>query len=455
MEDAAIYQASASNSKGIVSCSGVLEVGEMNEFKIHQRYFAKIKQKAEHRRREAEGKENLEPLRTISPERTQRKRRSTMEDFVSTPSSMEDEGNESNQNVAAETETRLQEAAVDNVEEKLLPIANGATSAVTNGVVNENRNKGGEYIHDSAQKVFTAHQQKTPSVKKKIKISNSAKVAKADTLGERVSEEQSMKEENSTSVALICTESGQSRGKSEGLMEVENTVSASVAESNSRNTTKQRQKSATEEATLRKRPSKEENVCVAPSQKEQLTASPAVSPAALTSTRHTVSGSEGKRAARHQKTVGHKVTEENLEIRNHGSYSIATKPKSSTLPTTLKEDVTKTENVAVMDFDEKSDSSTGGSLLHQDFESAEMPCESRTALPQCPCEQAGDQLSEKEISQKNVSVPRPARLREVSESFRMSSWVLCAANTGLISNTCIPELFIVFTSMSCCVTRIK
>lgn len=35
-EDAAIYQASAQNAKGIVSCSGVLEVGTMTEYKIDQ-----------------------------------------------------------------------------------------------------------------------------------------------------------------------------------------------------------------------------------------------------------------------------------------------------------------------------------------------------------------------------------------------------------------------------------
>ncbi|KAE8297289.1 Alpha-protein kinase 3 [Larimichthys crocea] len=120
VEDAAMYQASASNIKGIVSCSGVLEVGEMNEFKIHQRYFAKIKQKAESRRREAEGKENQEPLRTISPDRTQRKRRSTMEAFLSTPSSTEDESSEeSNQVVASETEARLQEATVEEAGDQL------------------------------------------------------------------------------------------------------------------------------------------------------------------------------------------------------------------------------------------------------------------------------------------------------------------------------------------------
>ncbi|XP_068131915.1 alpha-protein kinase 3 isoform X2 [Hyperolius riggenbachi] len=86
-EDAAIYQASARNNKGIVSCSGVLEVGTMNEYKIHQRWFAKLKRKAEAKMREIEQsrrrvKENLEEgeiLRALSPERIQRKRRFSSE----------------------------------------------------------------------------------------------------------------------------------------------------------------------------------------------------------------------------------------------------------------------------------------------------------------------------------------------------------------------------------------
>lgn len=41
-EDAGIYQASARNNKGIVSCSGVLEVGTMTEFKIHQKWLSLI-----------------------------------------------------------------------------------------------------------------------------------------------------------------------------------------------------------------------------------------------------------------------------------------------------------------------------------------------------------------------------------------------------------------------------
>ncbi|XP_064013205.1 alpha-protein kinase 3 [Pogoniulus pusillus] len=81
-EDAGIYQASARNTKGIVSCSGVLEVGTMTEFRIHQRWFDKIKRKAEEKLREIEegkkrGKENVEVerLQGMSPDRLQRKRR--------------------------------------------------------------------------------------------------------------------------------------------------------------------------------------------------------------------------------------------------------------------------------------------------------------------------------------------------------------------------------------------
>ncbi|XP_032120706.1 alpha-protein kinase 3 isoform X2 [Sapajus apella] len=81
-EDAAIYQASARNSKGIVSCSGVLEVGTMTEYKLHQRWFAKLKRKAAAKLREIEQswKQEAAPaeadtLRKLSPDRFQRKRR--------------------------------------------------------------------------------------------------------------------------------------------------------------------------------------------------------------------------------------------------------------------------------------------------------------------------------------------------------------------------------------------
>nr|DBA31531.1 TPA: hypothetical protein GDO54_007365 [Pyxicephalus adspersus] len=97
-EDAAIYQASARNNKGIVSCSGVLEVGTMTEYKIHQRWFAKLKRKAEAKMREIEQsrrkvKENFEEgerLRALSPERIQRKRRFSSEKIENALTSSED-----------------------------------------------------------------------------------------------------------------------------------------------------------------------------------------------------------------------------------------------------------------------------------------------------------------------------------------------------------------------------
>ncbi|XP_071355472.1 alpha-protein kinase 3 isoform X2 [Trachinotus anak] len=81
LDDAAIYQVSASNSKGIVSCSGVLEVGTMNEYKIHQRFFDKLKQKAEKKKKDLEeqtkkvDKENIQKEKPqSSPEPPPRKR---------------------------------------------------------------------------------------------------------------------------------------------------------------------------------------------------------------------------------------------------------------------------------------------------------------------------------------------------------------------------------------------
>uniref|UniRef100_A0A665VD89 non-specific serine/threonine protein kinase n=1 Tax=Echeneis naucrates TaxID=173247 RepID=A0A665VD89_ECHNA len=81
LDDAAIYQVSASNSKGIVSCSGVLEVGTMNEYKIHQRFFAKLKQKAEKKKKDLEEQNKKDDKESIkkekpqsSPERPPRKR---------------------------------------------------------------------------------------------------------------------------------------------------------------------------------------------------------------------------------------------------------------------------------------------------------------------------------------------------------------------------------------------
>ncbi|XP_019722262.1 alpha-protein kinase 3-like [Hippocampus comes] len=151
-EDAAIYQVSATNTKGIVSCSGVLEVGAMNEFKIHQRYFAKIKQKAESRGKETDGKENQEPIRKISPERSQRKRRSTTEVRLTVPSSTEEKVTEEFiESVCDDSKVRLEKPAEELVGEKSAPLTKTCTK--TN---NENGILGGI--------------DKTPFVQKKIKI---------------------------------------------------------------------------------------------------------------------------------------------------------------------------------------------------------------------------------------------------------------------------------------------
>ncbi|XP_042367366.1 alpha-protein kinase 3 [Plectropomus leopardus] len=408
VEDAAIYQASASNSKGIVSCSGVLEVGEMNEFKIHQRYFGKIKQKAENKRREAEGKENQEPPRTISPDRTQRKRRSTMEAFLSPPSSTEDEGKEeSHQAVVAETEARLQVATMEKSEERQIPITNGAVSTVTNGqTISENGIKSGTYMYDSSQKMFIAQQPKTPFVKKKIKISNI-------TPGERPSEERRAKNETLTIVSPACTESVKSKENTEELMEVENISSSSIVDSDFRNITEHHQRSETEEVLLAERPLKDENVCsevTVPSKREQLPAS--VSNVALTST-----SLQGKKAAKHEKEPGRKHKEQNFGTQNKSPHMASTKrplgaAAASQLPQRIvKKDISKTEHVTVMDVDEKSNLATDGSSMNTQ-------CKSKTASPQRPCERSQDLLSGRETNpcQKNVAVSRPALLSEVTQA---------------------------------------
>lgn len=422
-----------------MSCSGVLEVGEMNEFKIHQRYFAKLKQKTDNRNKELEGKENQEPLRTISPDRTQRKRRSTMEAFLSTPSSMEDEGPvESREVVAVEADARLQDLTVKEVEENPVTITNGAVSTVINGqAISENgqlASQTGTYKYDSAQKIFTAHQPKTPFIKKKIKISNSTNITKSDIPGEQTTEEKRAKDESSNCMALACTESLHSKGNSEEIMEVENTVSsAAVVVSGSRDV-KECQKSESGELLFVERPSKNENVNVevaVPSQKKQL---PATSPP-TSSAAPTVAGTGVKQAAKHEKVAGQKAKGEHLEMQNQIPHINLTKQQRSSVaasPRITKDDVSKTEDVSVMDIEEKSNQFTSASLGQR--VSVVAACESRTALPQPPCGQAGDQLSERETipCQKTVSVSQPALLREVSDLCRMSSYMLCAANTGLI-----------------------
>ncbi|XP_041693414.1 alpha-protein kinase 3 [Coregonus clupeaformis] len=166
VDDAAIYQASARNSKGIVSCSGVLEVGTMSEFKIHQRFFGKLKQKAENKKRELEesrrrGKENVQkepreqkPLQS-SPIPPQRKRRTP-----SAPSSPPD----------GEENTVSQGAAAVAVVEP-----NGAGAEVsepTPVTTTENGSKTRSNDFDNMEIVTTKSPTTETFAKKKIKISN-------------------------------------------------------------------------------------------------------------------------------------------------------------------------------------------------------------------------------------------------------------------------------------------
>lgn len=348
LEDAAIYQASASNNKGIVSCSGVLEVGEMNEFKIHQRYFAKLKQKSR-RRKEEEGKENLELLRTISPDRTLRKRRSTAEGFLTVPSSMEDEGTD---------EARQAVDSEKHLEETLVPISNGVSPVIDGQTISENGAMSG--THDSAQKSFTAHQPKTPFTKK-IKISQAVK---SDTKGEG-SQRDTM--------------------NSEEVMEVDNTFT-SVAAVGSRNETNNQK--GTELLTCAR--SVDINGA---SGAPQLTGSRAATGQ---------TAAEGNRPPPEETSPKQKLLPDN---------KTAMVQQSAAAPRPSK--AKRTE-------DARSKPSTAAP-------------ESRSGLQRG---RAGDEPCEKESGprQKNLCEGRRAPPREVSEPFHMSSELLCAANTGLLSS---------------------
>lgn len=414
LEDAAIYQASASNSKGIVSCSGVLEVGEMNEFKIHQRYFAKIKQKADNKRKEQEGKENQEPLRTISPDRTLRKRRSTVEAFLSAPSSTEDEGNEdSRQVIAVEGDGMLPEAPLAVGEEKPPASDHEALPTVMNGQsIGEGGNTTGTYVYDSAQKVFTP-QSKTPSLKKKLRISNSAKAAKPESPVERASEERSAKEE---AQLVPCV------GNSVEVMEVENVViSSSAVVPESENVT-DHQRLAAEDSNV---PVEKSTASL----KQQLTAarSPAVP----------LSKAEGKQVVTHEREAGRKATGERGQAQKKALHTSRTRPQASGAAASrgaTKGSASKARDGTLVDGGEKSRTSTGA--IFGQRVSLKAPREGKTALPPPRCGRPAGQLSEKEADPrpKNASQSLPARLNEVSDLCRMSSWVLCAANAGLMSS---------------------
>lgn len=324
----------------------------MNEFKIHQRYFAKLKQKA-HRYKEEAGNKKLELLRTISPDRTLRK----------CYSSMEDEGKEETPQ-AVQNEKEL--------EETLTSISNVS----------------GTNTCDSAQKIFTANQPKSP-LTKKIKVSQGEK-------GQRVSGEPRAKVEDSKCGTMT----------SEEITEVGD-IFTSLAVVDSRNVTVSQK--GKEVLTSAEKPSKavSGNGAIVAPEKAQVMGSKA-------GPGQTAQAAEGK---------GHdrKVTEEPSQMQKlvpdnkiAKLQQIAAALRPSKAQTTEAVPVSKTED--------KSETS-----------SAAAP-ESRAELSQCGW--AGDQLSYKETKpcQKNLSETRPGLLREVSQLLHISSCVLCPANTGPLSS---------------------
>ncbi|XP_051776269.1 uncharacterized protein alpk3a isoform X1 [Erpetoichthys calabaricus] len=221
-DDAAIYQASARNSKGIVSCSGVLEVATMTEYKIHQRWFAKLKQKAAVKMKELEesrkrGKENVieihEQLRTTSPERVQRKRRSPGEANILSPASLQSRNDAVKTNIP-DTESRLQEDASD-VKESASDVPNGFLAgskeshddSISEEVMLENGNDFLTYIYETVEIVTKRPASKEFLAKKKKKISNQVDGGQGTEEGEKRSNEEHAKSNESMSLAQYLAES--------------------------------------------------------------------------------------------------------------------------------------------------------------------------------------------------------------------------------------------------------
>uniref|UniRef100_A0A8C9F0G0 Alpha-protein kinase 3 n=1 Tax=Pavo cristatus TaxID=9049 RepID=A0A8C9F0G0_PAVCR len=192
-EDAGIYQASARNTKGIVSCSGVLEVGTMTEFKIHQKWFAKIKRKAEEKLREIEqskkrGKENVEVeiLQGMSPDRLQRKRRLARDLNLRSGASLWEKEDAAKVHVT-DSKSRLREDVADSKEQSVnamtgLPsklitplkaevTANGDASLES---VEENGNGFLAYIYETVEDLVSKPLAKDTAAKKKKKVEDAA-----------------------------------------------------------------------------------------------------------------------------------------------------------------------------------------------------------------------------------------------------------------------------------------
>ncbi|NXT57824.1 ALPK3 kinase, partial [Pluvianellus socialis] len=188
-EDAGIYQASARNNKGIVSCSGVLEVGTMTEFKIHQKWFDKIKRKAEEKLREIEqgkkrGKENVEveKLQGMSPDRLQRKRRLARDLNLRSGASLWEEEDAAKVHVA-DSQSRLHKDIAEPKEQPVSVMSGFPNKLITplkaevttNGdasleSVEENGNGFLAYIYETVEDLATKPMTKDSAAKKKKKV---------------------------------------------------------------------------------------------------------------------------------------------------------------------------------------------------------------------------------------------------------------------------------------------
>ncbi|NXA07890.1 ALPK3 kinase, partial [Sapayoa aenigma] len=188
-EDAGIYQASARNNKGIVSCSGVLEVGTMTEFKIHQKWFDKIKRKAEEKLQEIEqgkkrGKENVEveKLQGMSPERLQRKRRLARDQNLQSGDSSWEKEDAAKVHVA-DSQSRLHKDIAETKEQPVSAVTGFPNKLVsplkaevtTNGDATlesgeENGNSFLTYIYETVEDLATKPGVKDSAAKKKKKV---------------------------------------------------------------------------------------------------------------------------------------------------------------------------------------------------------------------------------------------------------------------------------------------
>uniref|UniRef100_A0A1A7Y2X1 non-specific serine/threonine protein kinase n=1 Tax=Iconisemion striatum TaxID=60296 RepID=A0A1A7Y2X1_9TELE len=334
----------------------------MNEFKIHQRYFAKLKQKAENRCRESRDKENQEYLRTVSPHRTQRKRRSTMEAFISTPSPTGHEGGH-------QAESGLQEAMMEEPGVKPAPVSDGAESAETNGHTSSDNNS----KNDPAQNSFTKHRPQTIFVNK-IKISSSAKVPKADVV-KRASGERTTKSEAPQAAVQIS--------RNPEVTELKNNVNSTAVHVDV--IKPEHETPTTKEAALDK----------SSSQEEKLTASEAHVSASL---RFTQPENKYRKWQKGGRDGGHKDADKQTETDPIPPVTPTQKQSNKSTNLNLKRDIHATKHATAMDNDRKSTAS---------FD--ERSRDIRAVLTQSPPEAARSQKSERSPESAMPSEVTPAQ----------------------------------------------